>query len=164
MTLGLGALAACSGPSASISKPRAAGTNVRFAHVEWTTASHAAVWAVWTDVRGWSRWDTGLRSARVRAPLSLGTRGRLIPKRGVPSRFEITAWVPEERYAFTTSLPGAALVVERSFVDDDDATAFKHEVHFVGPRAQRWSERLGPQFRVDLPEAMRRVAALAELG
>lgn len=165
--LGLGGLFGCARTQADPAEPTqlAEGSDLRFAHTVDTSASPEAIWALWTNVDSWGEWDSGLRRARIDGELGLGTRGRLVPKRGFPSRFEISEWAPGEAYAFTTKLPRAELVVRRSFVEaPEGVTRFRHEVYFTGSRAETWAARLAPSFRRQLPPVMARLAELAEAG
>jgi hypothetical protein len=154
--LGAGLVAGCGRRTVS-AEAAAPNGNLSFAHRQPTSAPDA-IWALWIDVEGWPRWDTALRRATLTEPIGLGARGRLVPVRGLPSRFEITQWEPRRRYAFTTALPGASLVVTRTLLPDG---RFEHAVEFLGPRAEPWARRLGPDFRRALPGVMQRLNVLA---
>jgi hypothetical protein len=101
-----------------------------------TTASPEAVWDTWADVEHWSAWNKGVKWSRRDGPFALGTKGKLKPKLGPPSRFEITAYEPGERWVITTFLPGAQLHIEHLVARDAQGrTAVTYHGHLSGPLA-----------------------------
>lgn len=159
----LGAVAAAAGaaPNTASAAPMASGSNREFQHDVTTTASPAAVWAVWMDVPGWGRWDLGLKSARSDAPLAKGVSGSIVPRSGSTANFVVRDFVAGKSYTFETSLPLAKLSVRRSIVATSP-TRFRHEVRFSGWLAGFWAWQLGPSFREALPPTMRKLAVIAE--
>lgn len=163
----LALLTACAGDASGTDRQAEAPESeaLRFAHTVETTAPPEAVWSQWMDVEQWPTWDTELRSSRLKDPMAQGARGRLVPKKGVPSNFVISEFVPLESYAFTTKLPGASLTVRRTLAATaEGGTSFTHEVSFEGPKAERWARRLSPSFRAALPGVMDTLADVAEAG
>lgn len=156
---GTEASAPASAPSSAALPAEAPGTNEDFAFELSTTAPRSAVWAVWTDVTGWPRWDV-VESARIEGTMTLGSRGAT-SFNGQESAFEVTEWSEGERYVLTFPLPDGALVIERSLAPGE-ATVFRHRVRFTGPGGPGVAAALGPGFRAALPTAMDRVRSLAE--
>jgi hypothetical protein len=123
------------------------------------------VWAVWTDVGGWPKWETELESASVEGGgLTLGAKGTLRPRRGPTSSFVVSEFEPGRGYAFTTRLPLCELVVRRRLSGEggDGGTAFTHEVSFGGPLSFLFGVLLGRRFRDALPNVMENVRRAAE--
>ena len=158
------ALAGCqnTGETSSLNEAEMAqGSNRAFSHTRETQASPDEIWVLWTDVSTWKSWDKGLADAELDGPMGLGAIGRIIPSSGPASRFEVTAWAPNQSYTFETRLPLARLSVTRSFVSLDPVT-FRHDVEFKGVLSGFWAARLGPQFRAALPSTMDALAERAE--
>jgi hypothetical protein len=142
----------------------AAGTNQAFSHEVTTSGPPSAVWAVWTDVAGWGRWDKGLKSASLDGPFVTGARGTLTPLSGPNARFVVREVRQGVSYRFTTALPLASLSVTRTIVSSGQnaPTVFRHDVRFDGLLGGFWAKRYGPGFRAALPPTMAGVAALAQ--
>jgi uncharacterized protein YndB with AHSA1/START domain len=72
---------------------------MRFSHTLKTTATPERIWAIWTDVEHWAQWDTELISADLDGAFVLGAIGRLKPKTGGVTKFEISQFNPSHRVA-----------------------------------------------------------------
>ena len=140
-------------------EPVAAGTDRAFSHTVRVGAPPEAVWALWTDVAGWPRWDTELDSASLDGPFAAGARGRLVPKRGPSARFTVTELDPGRSYTFETALPMARLRVRRFWTEAAGGPEITHAVSFHGPLGGVFARRLGPAFRRALPPVMEHVRA-----
>jgi uncharacterized membrane protein len=139
----------------------AAGTNSKFSHSITVAAPSERVWGIWIDVANWPSWDTPIIRASSDAPLALGVKGSVIPKKGMTSHFKVTAFEVGKRYAFDTALPGATLHIHRFLSAADNSTTFTHEVEFSGPAAWLFARLLGPGFRAILPAVMNNIATQA---
>jgi Polyketide cyclase / dehydrase and lipid transport len=143
----------------------AQGTNRAFSHSVQTSATPEAIWTLWSDVTTWKTWDKGLKDAQMAGTFVVGSEGQIIPLSGPPARFKIIALEQGKSYSFATSLPGARLIVARSFVSTaPNATVFRHDVSFTGPLGWFWADRFGAGFRAALPPTMTALARLAEGG
>ena len=142
----------------------AAGTNQAFYHEATTSAPPSAVWAVWTDVAGWGRWDKGLKSASLVGPFVTGARGTLTPLSGSKARFVVREVRQGISYRFTTALPLASLSVTRTILSSGQnaPTVFRHDVRFDGLLGGFWAKRYGPGFRAALPPTMEAITTLAQ--
>lgn len=155
-------MAALASPAAACRSGAVVGDDEHFWRCHVTAAEPEAVWSQWVAVERWPQWDTELRAATMRDPLTLGARGVLRPRRGPKARFRITQWDPGQRYAFTTRLPFGAITVTRYFLPHDGGTAFVHDVRFTGPARRGFARRWGPGFHAALPGVMAALAAQAE--
>ena len=140
------------------------GTPKNFSYTLSTSATKEAFWHVWTDVATWPTWDTPLKAATLEGEMSLGTKGTLTTQAGQKSSFTITEYEPLQRYAFTTRLPGARLVVRRYFSGADEALQFTHNVTFEGPFGFIFAALLGRGFMRDLPPVMEHLRKRVEAG
>jgi uncharacterized protein YndB with AHSA1/START domain len=147
-----------------ISSPAGAqvtGNNADFQMTLTTTASKAAVYALWSDPASWSRWDPQIVSVTLAGPVRVGTRGKLRGTGGPESSFTITAVEPGVRFTYVVSAPLARIEFTRSFADGD-ATRFTHRVRFSGAGGGALSGILGKRFKEGMPTAMTRLKAQAE--
>lgn len=140
------------------------GTNRSFHHARTTGAAPEAIWAAWMDVAQWKDWDIGLSDAVSDGPLRLGTRGTIRDRSGRSVPFEVTAFEEGASYTIATPLPlGGRLTVART-ITGVDPTTFRHHVRFEGLGGRLLAPLLGRRFRRLLPEAMDRLAHVAERG
>jgi hypothetical protein len=139
----------------------AGGTNSLFKHSVTIKAPPERIWSIWMDVANWPTWDPLIKESSSAGPLNLGVQGRIVPKKGLPSRFKIVSFEPKMKWALEASLIAAKLKVTRSLTTQDDFTTFTHEVEFSGFASLIFANLLGPEFRVALPEVMSRLAAQA---
>lgn len=135
---------------------------MQFEHTITTSAPPEAIWALWTDVGGWPRWDTPLEWARLDGPFALNVTGRLKSRGSPDSAFTISQVDPGHSYTFTTALPLARLDVRRELGFADAQTCFTHRVSFSGPLGWLFGRVLGPGFQRQLPAVMERLRDLAE--
>jgi hypothetical protein len=101
-----------------------------------SAATPAAVWAVWADVEHWSAWNRGVKWSRRDGPFAAGTTGKVKPKLGPSSKFEITAYEEGARWVITTFLPGARLHIEHLLATDAEGrTVVTYHGTISGPLA-----------------------------
>jgi Polyketide cyclase / dehydrase and lipid transport len=134
---------------------------MKFSHTLKTVAAPERIWEIWTDVENWAQWDTELISADLDGAFVLGAIGRLKPKTGGATKFEISQFNPGNSYTFTIGLPLCSLRVHRYLSDRSDGTYFTHEVSFQGLLAWLFGLLLGRKFQAVLPKVMENVARIA---
>jgi Polyketide cyclase / dehydrase and lipid transport len=137
------------------------GTNARFQHSVTVKAPPDRVWAVWMDVRNWPTWDPLIKKSSSTEPLKLGVEGKVVPLKGLPSKFKIVCFEPCIKWALEVPLFTAKLRVTRSLTTQGDFTTFTHEVEFTGFASSVFARLLGSDFRGALPGVMRNLGAQA---
>jgi Polyketide cyclase / dehydrase and lipid transport len=135
---------------------------MKFSHTLKTPAPPERIWAIWTDVKNWSDWDTELVGSQLEGSFALGAIGKLTPKNGRVATFKISQLNPGESYTFTVSLPFCRLNVHRYLQVQADGTYFTHEVSFQGLLAWMFGLWLGRQFKAVLPSVMENVKHIAK--
>ncbi len=143
------------------SQAQVVGTTSRFSMSVATTASKAAVYALWSDVSTWSRWDTQIDRVSINGPMRVGARGKLKGTSGPESNIEIIAMEPGVRFAYAATGPGLRIEFNRQF-EAGSATRFTHSVAITGAAAGFLAGSLGRRFQQGLPGAMARLKAMAE--
>jgi uncharacterized protein YndB with AHSA1/START domain len=137
------------------------GTNGDFQMTVSTTASKAAVYALWANPATWSRWDPQISSVTFSGPVQVGARGRLRGTGGPESPFQITAVEPGVRFSYVVTAPLTRIEFTRNF-ETGETTRFTHRVRFTGAGGGTLSGILGKRFREGLPGTMARLKAQAE--
>jgi len=156
--LSLAFVFACAATAASA---QATGTNANFRMTATTSASKAAVYALWADPKAWPRWDSQVATVTFAGPARVGAKGKIKGKGGPESQFEITAMVPNERFSYVVKSAGASITYDQ-FIDAGEPTKFTHAVKFSGAAGGFLSGILGKRFRAALPDSMSKLKALAE--
>jgi uncharacterized protein YndB with AHSA1/START domain len=137
------------------------GTPAKFQMTLPTTASRAAIYALWADPTTWSRWDPQIERVTITGPMRVGARGKLKGAGGPESTIEIVAMEPGVRFAYAATGPGLRILFERKF-EAGEPTRFTHSVAINGAAAGFLAGRLGPRFQTAMPAAMARLKAMAE--
>ena len=91
-----------------------------------------------------------------------GTAGKLKLTSGPPVRMRLTEVDRNRSFTDETTLPLCSMKFEHHLVQEGQATRVVHRVSFSGPLAFFFGRVIGRQVRRGLPEALRRLKALAE--
>jgi len=130
-------------------------------HTITAPARPQAIWARLADVERWPQWDHDVRWARLDGALARGTTGTLKPAGGPRSRFIVTRLEHQRRLTDETRLPLARMTFDHELEPIPEGTRLTHRVTIAGPAAPLFGYLIGRRVRDGLPEAMRRLAALA---
>lgn len=139
-------------------------------HTSWSTeasqvvrASRETIWRLWSDVERWSDWDEQVAWSKIDGPFAVGTRGKLKPKSGPASKFELLDVRPGEAFADRTFLPGTFLDFTHRLEEVEGGVRITHTASFSGPLAFLFSRIIGrAKIAAALPRAVTKLAALAE--
>ncbi|MEV0199110.1 SRPBCC family protein [Nonomuraea sp. NPDC050691] len=129
-----------------------------FEHSTETTAPASAVWALYADVPGWVRWDTGLERAELRGPFAAGSEIVMTPQGQGEVRARITRADENEAFADETPFGEVTLRFAHTLEPVSGGTRVTHRVEVTGPGA----EQIGPAVAADLPDAVAALVKLAE--
>ncbi len=131
-------------------------------HSENTPADAPTVWRLWSDVGGWSSWDSSVESAELDGAFAAGSRGRLAPHGARAVRFSIVEAVARERFVTECRPPLARLRFEHWLTSGPDGgTTITHRTTIIGPLSPLFARLIGRQIAADLPDAVPALARLA---
>ncbi|NUW41938.1 SRPBCC family protein [Nonomuraea rhodomycinica] len=128
-----------------------------FEHSAETTAPAEAVWALYADVPGWVRWDTGLERAELHGPFAAGSEIVMTPQGQDEVRARIIRADENDTFADETLFGEVVLRFTHTLEPFAGGTRVTHRLEVTGPGAGE----IGPAVAADLPDA---VAALVELA
>ncbi len=127
-----------------------------------TTAGSEQIWALWSNVSSWNRWDHEVVSSTLNGAFALGTTGTLKPRGGPATRFVITDIRPVVSFSDRSRLPLATLDFHHTLSVTDGITTIEHSVVMNGPLTPVFRRVIGTKIAKGLPTAVAALAALAE--
>ncbi|GAA2271753.1 SRPBCC family protein [Nonomuraea roseoviolacea subsp. roseoviolacea] len=129
-----------------------------FEHSAETTAPAETVWALYADVPGWVRWDTGLERAELHGPFAAGSEIVMTPQGQDEVRARITRADENDTFADETVFGEVVLRFTHTLEPFAGGTRVTHRLEVTGPGA----EEIGPAVAADLPDAVAALVKLAE--
>ncbi len=134
----------------------------RFEHTEETTATREALWERYADPPGWPEWDQETAEVTLDGAFTPGSTGSLRPATGPRVRFTLTDVSPPDGFTDVTRLPLARMTFTHRLEEVTGGTRITHTVTITGPLSPLFGRVIGAKVAAGLPEAMRRLARLAE--
>jgi uncharacterized protein YndB with AHSA1/START domain len=125
-------------------------------------ASPATIFALYTDVAGWSQWDPDVEHASITGVFAVGTSGTLKPTNGPQVRMRLTEVTHNRSFTDETTLPFCTVRFEHTLTPVGSTTHVRHSVEFAGPLAFFFVRVMGTSLQRGLPHALQRLKALAE--
>lgn len=122
----------------------------------------ATVFAIYTEVEGWHRWDPDTKSARLDGPFAVGTRGVLAPAQGFPVKMTMTEVVQDRGFTVVCQAPLCAMRFDHELTPDGPGVIVVHRVSFAGPLAWLFGRLVGGRVRLGLPVTMQSLKRYAE--
>ena len=112
-------------------------------HTDSSSASPAAVWALWSDPGRWPEWNDQVESAELEGELAVGEKLRVKLRRGGRMQFEIVALEPERLFVQEARLPGARLGHEHRVKPKGKGSEITHRTYVRGPSSGLFALLLG---------------------
>lgn len=133
-----------------------------YEHTAETAVPAEQIWAVLSDIDGWTAWDTSLEAIAIQGPFAGGTEISLTPTGQEPITATIAEIVEHERYADRTDFGGVQLLFAHTLTRlPDGGTQVVHRLEISGPAADQTGPEIGPAITEDFPDAMRALIAHA---
>ena len=124
-----------------------------------TTASPQALWRLFEDVAGWTRWNAGIERIALHGPFATGSTFEMQP----PGMEAFTSTLrdvrPNAGFVDETVLDGTRFLVSHELQPlPSGGTRVVYAIRVEGPEAAT----LGPLVTADFPEVLAALKALAE--
>jgi Polyketide cyclase / dehydrase and lipid transport len=101
-------------------------------HSERSSATPAAVWALWSDASRWPDWNEQLESGELDGELAVGTGATVKFKRGGKMKFTVTAVEPERLFVDEARLPGCRFGHEHRVEPAGAGSEITHRLYLEG--------------------------------
>ena len=122
----------------------------------------ATVYAIYTEVEHWNRWDPDTRSASLDGPFAVGSEGVLAPTQGFPVKMKLTEVVQERSFTVECKAPLCVMRFDHELTPDGPGVTVLHRVSFSGPLAWLFGRLVGSRVRLGLPVTMQGLKRYAE--
>lgn len=123
-----------------------------------TSASPAAVWALWQDTSAWPTWDESITAVEMNGPFEVGTAGTMHLTDGMAVPFTLTEITPGVGFADRSELPGLVLRFTHRVTPSAGGATVTLRVDVEGEQAAE----VGPAVAGDIPESLAGLVAHAE--
>ena len=125
-----------------------------------TTASPQALWRLFEDVAGWTRWNAGIARIALHGPFASGSTFDMQPPGMEAFTSKLHDVRPNAGFVDETVLDGTRFLVSHELQSlSSGGTRVTYTARVEGPEA----ETLGPLVTADFPEVLAALKALAEL-
>lgn len=117
---------------------------------------------IWSEVDRWHLWDPDTKKASLDGPFAVGSRGRIVPSKGMGVPMVITERTAGRSFTVEGYIPLFRMHFEHQVQAVPDGAVVTHRVWFTGPLRFLFAPGVGRQVRDGLPRTMRSLKAYAE--
>ncbi|MGL4575073.1 MAG: SRPBCC family protein [Burkholderiaceae bacterium] len=122
----------------------------------------AVVDQIWSEVSSWHHWDPDTKQASLNGPFTVGTKGRIVPSKGMGVPMVITERTVGKSFTAEGYIPLFRMYFEHVLHPKPHAVEVVHRVWFSGALAFLFGPGVAQQVRAGLPRTMQSLKAYAE--
>ncbi len=112
-------------------------------HSERSSATAAAIWALWADASRWPEWNEQLETGELDGELAVGGGATVKFKRGGKMRFKVVTVEPERLFVDEAKLPGCRFGHEHRVEPAGTGCEITHRLYLKGPTSGFFSRLFG---------------------
>ena len=127
-------------------------------HTVTTSATPDAVWALWSDVGSWHRWDSTIERVALEGHFAEGAAGTMCLSDGQELPFALEIVEPRRRFLDRLHLDGLVIRTDHEVSPADDGAEVTVRVAVEGEAA----DKVGPLVVEDTTTSLSALVALAE--
>lgn len=117
---------------------------------------------IWSEVDRWPLWDPDTKQASLEGPFATGTRGRIVPSKGMGVAMVVTERTPGRSFTVEGHIPLFTMHFEHRLTETTQGCEVVHRVWFTGALAFLFGPGVARQVRAGLPRTMRSLKAYAQ--
>ena len=129
-----------------------------YEHTVTTTATPADVWALWSDVGSWRRWDPTVEQVAIEGHFAEGAAGTMVLTKGLEAQFVLEIVEPCARYLDKLTIGDAVIRIDHQV----KATATGSEVTVRTVLNGPGSDEIAPMINAEAARTLDALVALAE--
>lgn len=133
-------------------------------HTAVTDLTTDQVWAVWSDVNQWHRWQDDIEYATLDGPFAAGSTFRFKPRGGPAMNLELTDVVAGKSFTDLTRFPLARMLDSHELRERDGQVEVRTTITLHGPLAFLWRKLVVDGIVRDLPMQTERLLERARGG
>lgn len=117
---------------------------------------------IWSEVDRWHLWDPDTKEARLNGPFVVGTKGRIVPSKGMGVPMVVTERTEGRSFTVDGYIPMFRMHFEHTLAQVSSGSEVVHRVWFTGGLAFLFGPGVAKQVREGLPRTMRSLKKYAE--
>lgn len=117
---------------------------------------------IWQEVDQWHQWDPDTKKAQLNGPFAVGTKGRIVPSKGMGVAMVVTEATPGRSFTVEGHMPLFRMHFEHLVTPLEEGSEVIHRVWFTGALAFLFGPIVAKQLRVGLPLTMQSLKDYAE--
>lgn len=129
-----------------------------YEHTVTTTATPADVWALWSNVGSWHRWDPTVEQVAIEGHFGEGAAGTMVLSSGTEAKFVLEIVEPCARYLDKLTVDDLVIRIDHQVKATADGSEVTVRTVVEGPG----SEDVTPMVTADTTRALEALVAMAE--
>jgi uncharacterized protein YndB with AHSA1/START domain len=126
-------------------------------------APASRIYAIWTDVANWHKWDPDTKEAHLDGEFKVGAKGRIVPSKGSGVPMTVVQCTPNESFTVEGQAPGFKMTfVHQMRTVEGGGIEVSHRVTASGFLDFILGYIVGKSIREGLPKTMLSLKAYAE--
>ncbi len=117
---------------------------------------------IWSEVDRWHLWDPDTKQARLDGPFAEGTKGRIVPSKGMGVAMVVTERSQGRSFTVEGYIPLFRMHFEHTVAPVDGGSEVVHHVRFSGALTFLFGPGVVKQLQNGLPRTMLSLKAYAE--
>ncbi|RNF85086.1 SRPBCC family protein [Montanilutibacter psychrotolerans] len=117
---------------------------------------------IWSEVDQWHLWDPDTKFAQLNGPFSVGTRGRIVPSKGMGVPMVVSERTEGRSFTVEGYIPLFRMHFEHTVIPTVTGSEVTHRVWFTGLLAFLFGSSVAKQVREGLPRTMQSLKIYAE--
>jgi hypothetical protein len=117
---------------------------------------------IWSEVDRWHLWDPDTKRALLKGPFAVGTKGRIVPSKGVGVPMLVTERSAGRSFTVEAFIPLFRMHFEHLVSPVAGGSEVIHRVWFTGALAWMFGPGVAKQLRQGLPRTMQSLKTYAE--
>ncbi|WP_330296314.1 SRPBCC family protein [Streptomyces sp. NBC_00503] len=135
----------------------------KYEHAIETTATPAAIWALWADVENWGTWNADIEKIELRGPFAAGALITMTPAGQDPVELLVAEAVEGESFVDEARFAGLVLrTAHRIEALGPDRSRVVYRMEITGEGADEVGPEIGPAITGDWPETMAALVRAAQ--